>query len=103
MEFFIMSTSFVNFAVQVSFETYVYEEDDNTSFLNNTLSSHELNTLSKIILKSNIECYICLDKLCKGSCVRQLKCQHCFCINCIDEWLLTYNNTCPICKTSQSG
>lgn len=66
-----------------------------------TVSAIELRNMNKKILVEPLECYICLDKLCPGSIVRQLSCQHCFCINCIDPWLLEYNRSCPICKRVQ--
>jgi E3 ubiquitin-protein ligase RNF115/126 len=59
-----------------------------------------LNTLKKVILTKTLECHICLDKLLPGSCVKELPCQHMFCVNCIDTWLQSYNSTCPVCKYS---
>lgn len=53
----------------------------------------------KRLLDVNHECYICLDKLLKGSCVRELSCGHCFCIDCIDTWLSDRQHIhCPVCK-----
>ena len=52
----------------------------------------------KLLIDKNIECYICLDTLLKGSCMRQFKtCKHMYCIDCIDQWL-KYHKTCPACK-----
>uniref|UniRef100_A0A6C0CSL6 RING-type domain-containing protein n=1 Tax=viral metagenome TaxID=1070528 RepID=A0A6C0CSL6_9ZZZZ len=57
------------------------------------------NALRKIILTQSHECNICLDNLLKGSCVRQLPCQHIYCIDCIDKWFIEYcHSSCPVCK-----
>ena len=44
------------------------------------------------------ECAICQETM-RGTC-RELRCQHAFCLPCIDRWL-SVNATCPLCKASQ--
>lgn len=46
-------------------------------------------------LKENI-CSVCLSEL-KGSCIK-LSCNHEFHTQCINEWKIRGNNTCPFCR-----
>lgn len=52
----------------------------------------------KEVVKEVTECYICLDSVLPGSCMRRLSsCDHRFCIDCIDPWLKR-SEKCPVCK-----
>ena len=96
------------FIVNASYESHPHEVtffDINMSHLfrtpvsNNGLSVVNINESSqKIIIDRDTECYICLDTLLQGSCVRRLNvCTHMYCIDCIDTWLKNHNS-CPVCK-----
>jgi hypothetical protein len=49
-----------------------------------------------LINNSNIECSICLDNI-EDTDVKKLVCNHCFHIDCIDQWFLR-ETTCPMCR-----
>lgn len=51
------------------------------------------------ILQENEECIICKEDIAKNDKMKQLKCEHYFCEECIKKWL-TCNNTCPNCRLS---
>ncbi|XP_039049317.1 E3 ubiquitin-protein ligase ATL6-like [Hibiscus syriacus] len=45
-----------------------------------------------------VECVICLDKVCEGEKLRSLPiCPHGFHVHCIDSWLQV-RPTCPLCR-----
>ena len=103
----IQSLNRLNFSVN-RYESHPHEVtffDINMSDLfrtpvsNNGLSVVNINESSqKIIIDRDTECYICLDTLLQGSCVRRLNvCTHMYCIDCIDTWLKNHNS-CPVCK-----
>lgn len=50
------------------------------------------------LIKSEIllECSICLDDI-ETDNIKKLACNHCFHIDCIDQWLLR-ETTCPMCR-----
>ena len=51
------------------------------------------------ILKSNHDegkCGVCLNSFQPGDPLKELPCHHRFHVACIDKWLLTYSNICPI-------
>ncbi|AOM63376.1 putative E3 ubiquitin-protein [Heterosigma akashiwo virus 01] len=94
-----MTMTFTN--MNASFESmHVDNMMDYNTTVHSTLNACDLDNIEKCIISEPLECYICLDKLLRGSCVRKLRCKHMFCINCIDKWLSKYNNTCPVCKES---
>ena len=51
----------------------------------------------KLIINYNKFCCICLDNIRYNGI--ELKCNHIFHKNCIEEWK-KYNNICPICRSS---
>ena len=64
----------------------------------NIISSESIPYLSVINdFPDNTECTICLDTII-GNCTK-LKCNHYFHLNCIRNWMLRGNSTCPICRT----
>ena len=44
-----------------------------------------------------IECSICLEVVKDESKVYRTKCNHLYCVTCINQWTLS-NNTCPVCR-----
>lgn len=46
---------------------------------------------------NNSQCPICLEALILET-QKITKCQHTFCMSCLDKWLET-NHTCPMCRT----
>ncbi|TYI27057.1 hypothetical protein ES332_A05G152900v1 [Gossypium tomentosum] len=47
-----------------------------------------------------VECVVCLSKVCKGEKLRSLPiCHHSFHLDCIDSWLRV-RPTCPLCRIS---
>lgn len=45
------------------------------------------------------DCVVCLMKFHGGEEIRSLPCDHLFHKNCVDKWLLDYENmTCPLCR-----
>lgn len=50
------------------------------------------------MLGSNEKCSICLTNYEEGDQLRIIKCQHGFHKDCIDKWLVSYVNSCPICR-----
>lgn len=73
------------------------------------LSSKELLSLQEetysLMQQSSVryfECPICLDAFLPLSRMRILRCKHYFHSECIDPWLLTCSNRCPICSLVSS-
>jgi len=63
----------------------------------NNSSSDE--TTTTIRLSPGERCLVCLSDFESGEISRQLvKCQHVFHKDCIDEWLTTGRNSCPLCR-----
>nr|GMD16891.1 E3 ubiquitin-protein ligase RHA2B-like [Ipomoea batatas] len=46
-----------------------------------------------------VECAVCLCKIEEGEEVRDLRCNHIFHRDCLDRWLATGRNSCPLCRT----
>jgi len=46
----------------------------------------------------NTECNICLDEYIPEDVVKYLPCNHIFHPMCIDQWLSTSSNKCPVCR-----
>lgn len=42
------------------------------------------------------ECPICFNS--KEKSIKLINCNHSFCENCIENWLLNHKSTCPICR-----
>jgi len=53
-----------------------------------------------ILMSTDIQCSICLTDLEKN--IKKLKCDHSFHQNCINEWINTNINTCPLCRDTIS-
>ena len=96
---FIINASYESHPHEVTFFDINMSDLFRTPVSNNGLSVVNINESSqKIIIDSDTECYICLDTLLQGSCVRRLNvCTHMYCIDCIDTWLKNHNS-CPVCK-----
>jgi hypothetical protein len=48
----------------------------------------------------NDDCVICMEQYIVSQQIRILPCSHIFHKNCIDRWLIYYNNMCPLCRRS---
>jgi len=88
---------------------FLKDEDDKTPLmiLKDTVDNKVYNKIKKIILNklrnnamhrkinnSTNECIICYEKIKTGIIT---KCNHYYCNNCIDNWLLI-NQNCPFCR-----
>ena len=64
------------------------------------LSLEEFNKLpiQKITDQEDIECAICIDKFEKENEIIKLNCNHIYHKDCIKNYLLNYNNKCPMCR-----
>ena len=63
----------------------------------NRLNNEEFqNSIIKLDEKLE-ECPICFKE--SDTTIKILKCNHLFCENCIQSWLIKYKNTCPVCRT----
>jgi hypothetical protein len=76
---------------------------------NIVINENDLNEL-KIIKYNDLEekekyteCSICLSEFNEETELRLLKCDHGFHKICIDEWLIKYNNNCPVCRNNQNS
>jgi len=70
---------------------------------NNTLTIDQINNNYPETLYSNnnsIQCVICYLDIKLNDNIRKTNCNHIFHSECIDEWLLNFNNSCPICKNN---
>ena len=69
----------------------------NQSELNNfkLFKLSEINN-HKCIFSEN--CPICFTSFTKDDNIRNLVCNHIFHKECIDKWLVDFENTCPVCK-----
>ncbi|XP_004363799.2 hypothetical protein CAOG_02960 [Capsaspora owczarzaki ATCC 30864] len=59
-------------------------------------------TADQVSLASTVceeTCVICLDDFKEGDTLRCLPCSHDFHQNCVDQWLLTKNRACPLCRS----
>ena len=63
----------------------------------NKLSSEDYEKYTLKLDSKILECPICLSESDKT--VKIIKCNHDFCENCINNWLLNHKNSCPICRT----
>jgi len=61
-----------------------------------TFHSDDLEKYKQNDKPSNIECSICLNNI--DSSHYKLGCDHCFHINCINEWYKRQHNDCPLCR-----
>ena len=65
------------------------------------LNNYKINIFNNIDKKKCIfseNCSICYTDFQKNDFVRIMGCKHIYHKDCIDQWLLRYENTCPICK-----
>ncbi|EEH04513.1 RING finger domain-containing protein [Histoplasma capsulatum G186AR] len=64
-----------------------------------SLIAESADTTQKILITENERCLICLSEYEAAEEVRQLtKCHHLYHRECIDEWLTTGRNSCPLCR-----
>ncbi|KAI8899454.1 hypothetical protein BC833DRAFT_585697 [Globomyces pollinis-pini] len=56
--------------------------------------------ISDLLGTTNEKCTICLDAYEEGESLRVLPCQHGFHKSCLDNWLVSYRNSCPVCRSS---
>lgn len=107
-----MLQSYLNISTEFNvLETLLYETLANTVTVSDEVSAPLL-TVKDLYASSCIslylysdnnkfndtECSICTEKYIPNqSIVRILKCEHMFCVDCIDKWL-SANNKCPMCK-----
>ncbi|KAJ3057567.1 hypothetical protein HK097_000033 [Rhizophlyctis rosea] len=54
--------------------------------------------LKDLLAATREKCTICLTPYSDGEELRVLKCRHGFHKECVDQWLCTYHNSCPICR-----
>jgi len=49
--------------------------------------------------RAETHCPICLDDFREGQSVKVLpQCGHCYCVGCVDQWLLSHSRSCPTCR-----
>ena len=79
--------------------TEFFENSENTNNINSIKCRKDINSICKdYILQENEECIICKEEFEKNDKMKQLKCEHHFCEQCIKKWF-NNNNTCPNCRT----
>lgn len=61
----------------------------------NSLTKMQILNISK---DAQERCTICMDNMKEGDEYYNLTCSHVFHVSCIKEYLLNYNNHCPLCK-----
>lgn len=77
--------------------------EDQLGSIKKGLSPKEIATLPYFFYNFSLkyqgkeECIICQDKFQNKEKIRILPCEHCFHVQCIDQWLIE-NKTCPCCK-----
>ncbi len=64
----------------------------------NTRSKKDLGPYYKIKSDLTDGCNICLENYKNGLYYRELKCNHKFHKKCIDKWIKSGKNTCPVCR-----
>ncbi|KAL9131541.1 MAG: hypothetical protein Q9217_000555 [Psora testacea] len=67
--------------------------------LNGLVAASTENNGNQIVIIPGERCLVCLEDYQVGEEVRQLaQCSHLFHRECIDEWLTTGRNSCPLCR-----
>ncbi|RKP03735.1 hypothetical protein CXG81DRAFT_16831 [Caulochytrium protostelioides] len=56
-----------------------------------------------LIAATRERCMICLTEYEDGDLLRVMRCQHGFHKECLDQWLVAYNNSCPLCRNKAVG
>ncbi|TPX52191.1 hypothetical protein SeMB42_g01586 [Synchytrium endobioticum] len=76
-------------------------EARNSSNDSSTTEFNELKRLrlADLLASTNEKCSICLEHYEKGEELRLMKCRHGFHKDCLNKWLTTAVNSCPLCKT----
>ncbi|KAJ3279754.1 hypothetical protein HK104_001183 [Borealophlyctis nickersoniae] len=82
-------------------------DDESTEQANNTGADSEKGKESEhkaalgvndLLAATKEKCTICLGQYMDGDELRILKCRHGFHKDCVDQWLVTCHNSCPICR-----
>ncbi|KAH6562418.1 hypothetical protein BASA60_011146 [Batrachochytrium salamandrivorans] len=55
-------------------------------------------TVQDLLGETHEKCTICLSAYAEDDQLRVLSCRHGFHKDCLDQWLVTYRNSCPICR-----
>jgi len=50
-----------------------------------------------------VECSICSEQFCTQDCITSLPCAHVFHAGCIRPWLLSFSDSCPLCRQAVGG
>lgn len=82
-------------AVLAYFQNFIYDKQ------NKTITKEQLKKIKVIKYKkqnNSEECGICMDEYKVNERLRLLNCEHMFHCKCVDKWLLTQSNQCPICR-----
>ena len=79
----------------------IFELEENN--INSTLTLDEVNNKYPILtynsqLNNDIKCPICFNNIINNEEIRKTSCDHIYHKECIDKWLIEFNNSCPICK-----
>ncbi|KAJ3180824.1 hypothetical protein HDU85_003906 [Gaertneriomyces sp. JEL0708] len=54
--------------------------------------------LADLLAATREKCMVCLMNYEEGDELRIMRCRHGFHKNCLDEWLVKYHNSCPLCR-----
>ncbi|KAH7667346.1 Zinc finger RING/FYVE/PHD-type protein [Dioscorea alata] len=52
--------------------------------------------------EEQVVCVFCLCEVNEGDKIREIKCHHVFHLACLDKWLDSWGDTCPLCRVSLS-
>ncbi|KAM0671488.1 hypothetical protein OCOL_001607 [Ordospora colligata] len=87
----------VIYEIQINFDIL-----DGSSEMPMTATKESLNksTIVKArAIDETQECTICMCNFARKQKLRELPCEHKFHMKCVDKWLLSHSNKCPVCRT----
>ena len=78
------------------FETILSMRENKKKIKKEQLNKFKRFRVTKKMLKD--DCTICMNKFKNRELARILPCEHTFHSKCVDKWLTSHSNTCPVCR-----